>query len=173
MAIPISKRSIIVKRSKIASQEATYRDRNIRSKKSAKSSKRKARDLKKQMEKLDIIIAKIRSLGNFTAMFTGYNVKNRVERANRGAIKSYEYKGLLLAKVLFYKYGLEHKIPRNDLREYIGIKRVHQPTDYRREFTKSFKSHPENKETWMRFKTQCDEQEVFGDDFIDKRKSTQ
>jgi hypothetical protein len=98
----------------------------------------------RQIKRIDMRTNQIIALGNAVAIYTGKNVK----QSNHSKLE-----GMKLAKSLFYKYGLENKIPAKELREYVGANRINQPTDYRREFTLSFRTKPENKQQWLNF---CD-----------------
>jgi hypothetical protein len=172
--MPVSKRSIINERAKAAKKADTYKKRTQNYRKLVRATKSKTEYLDKKIKKLDIIIAKIRTLGNFIAIFTGHNVKDSGKiRAIRGTIKKNKYEGLLLAKALFYKYGLEHKIPPKDLLEYVGARVRKQPANYRTNFTRSFKTNTDNVDIWLTFKQQYEEQPVLVNDFIDNRSTKQ
>lgn len=75
-------------------------------------------------------------------LFTGSSV-----RGNAKVVQ-----GAKLAKSIYYKFGIENGLRGKDLMEHIGGKRELQPMEYRRSFTQSFHTNPENKELWLRFK---------------------
>ena len=58
----------------------------------------------------------------------------------------------ILARKIYFKYGMENKIDGNLLSESIGFPK-RAASRSRREFTKSFKTNPCNKEEYHKFKT--------------------
>jgi len=58
-----------------------------------------------------------------------------------------------LARNVFYKYGLEHGFKGPELAKYTGVEEPYIITTSRREFTKSFRTVPANKEIWNNFLT--------------------
>lgn len=57
-----------------------------------------------------------------------------------------------MAKRLFYRYCMEQGITGTHAARFCNAYRS-QPSDYRMAFIRSFKDHPENRETWHRFTT--------------------
>lgn len=119
--------------------------------------------------KIDKISVRIIALGNAIAIFTGCNVKDSGN--NNALLKSYT--AMRLARGIFYKYGLEHKIEGKLLREYVGAKGVNQPADYRKWLTSTFadKNSP-NKQSWLNFKRQFEQAPICDQNsFVDNRRS--
>jgi len=61
-------------------------------------------------------------------------------------------KNLLLARKIFYKYGMENGIKGSHLEKYIGVRGSWSAGRARMQFTRSFPFNNENKDTWYRFK---------------------
>ncbi len=68
-----------------------------------------------------------------------------------------EISGVILGYSLYYKYGVEKRLPIYGLRDYVGSKASHEPYRYRMGFTKSFKKNKTNKQTWENFKQQYEQ----------------
>lgn len=114
----------------------------------------------RQIKKIDMISNKIMALGNAVAYFTGHNVKDS------GRVDGTEMK---VARMLFYKYGIENlEIEQKLLREYVGAKRVQQPAEYRKAFNTILRT---DRTQWENFKAYFETLPVCTDDFIDRRKS--
>lgn len=56
------------------------------------------------------------------------------------------------ARKIYYKYGIECRIQGVFVSNFIGRTNQHTASDSRLRFTRSFKSNPENKEAYHRFK---------------------
>ena len=64
-----------------------------------------------------------------------------------------------MARKLFYKYALEHGCRSRDAAVYVGGKQPQWPATKRLQFTRSFKTQPENRELWHRFLKHMKEQQ--------------
>lgn len=127
----------------------------------------KIRSWNRRIRVIDELSNKIVALGNAVALFTGYNVKDS------GNARGNER--LILAKSLFYKYGLEHKISGKHLREYVGAKHIKQPADYRRNFTRLFSTATAAKNRWTAFNSYLEfesEGKIGNLHFIDNQKTS-
>lgn len=165
----VSKRSIINKRSQTASKHSEYSNRLAKYKKAVINNSRHARAYRKRLEKFDAMINKIRSLANFVATFTGYNVRDIGDVKFK---KNTPYTQLKLAKSIFYKYGIENGISQLDLREYVGAGRSIQPSEYRQEFNRAMLKDSNLKQVWENFKEQYHSYAAIAaasQDFIDNR----
>lgn len=100
---------------------------------------------KRQIRNIDALNERLHNLEKAVIQFTHTKFKN---------INGYDAlkKEIRLAKSLYYKFGLENGIRGKELRLHIGGIREVQPAAYRKKFTQSFTTNPENKETWIRFK---------------------
>jgi len=98
----------------------------------------------REIRRIDERYRKIQKLKKAITIFTGYDLKTRNKKKD---IKSRE-----LARGLYYKYGLEHKMQGKELREVAGFSRVQQPTECRRWMTKQIVSDPKMRQQWENFK---------------------
>lgn len=105
---------------------------------------RKIKIWQKQIRNMDVVQNKIIALGNAIAYFTGCNVKS--SGGTQGV------KRMLLARSLFFKWGLENGIEGTSLMKYTGDTSVNTAARLRYSFTQSFGEGKENKDTWERFK---------------------
>ena len=55
------------------------------------------------------------------------------------------------ARMIFYKYCIDNGLMSSELARFVGVGKVRTVTDGRRRFTRSFKTHPKNKEMYHRF----------------------
>lgn len=60
--------------------------------------------------------------------------------------------GMSVPHCIYFKFGIEKGLSGVHLSEHIRFKKVWNASRFRREFTKSFASNHDNKETWTRFK---------------------
>lgn len=118
--------------------------KNGKSSTAAKNMSRKIKIWKQQIVRIDKRNNQIMAIGNAVTYFTGNNVKNS------GGMQG--VKKLWLARSIFYKYCLEKGIAGNFLREYTGDTSPQTPGRLRKSFTKSFSTHPDNRERYHRFK---------------------
>lgn len=117
----------------------------------------------RQLKKYDMLSNKIIALGNIVSIFMGMNPKNIGKTVgNERAWRT---------RAFFYKMGIELKIEQKLLREYVGSKRVLQPTEDRKKLNQLLAKDTEVIELWNRFKKYYDEFPVASSDFIDKRKA--
>lgn len=97
------------------------------------------RDAKRQRDKrakIDWIISQIKE-------FIGYNLYEN--------FKSPRTKEGRVAKGIFFKYGMEHRIMGVDLSDRLGLKGKWTASKYRSRFTDSFKTNKYNREMYHRF----------------------
>lgn len=102
----------------------------------------KIRDVEKRTNQLWAI-------GNAMSYFMGISVKNSADKRNTGdreLDKKYD-----LARKIYSKYCLEHRISQTLVSEFIGWSRGQVAANNRINFTKSFSEHPENRELYSRF----------------------
>lgn len=123
----------------------------------------------RQIKKIDMISNKIIALGNVVAYFTGINPKG-LNKANRD-------KRSQRALMIFYRKGIELGIEQKLLREYVGMKRVAAPAEYRKKhlaMTNANKSALYSHDAWIewkRFVKHYSEWPITSSDFLDKRKA--
>ncbi len=97
----------------------------------------------REIRKIDMRVKKIAKLKKAVVDFTGQDISNHVGHKVCPKVK--------IAKSIYYKFGLENGLLGTLLSEHIGSE-VRQPSTYRRRFTKSFATTPENKVIWLQFK---------------------
>jgi hypothetical protein len=120
-----------------------------------------------RMNTITLTRNKLIALDNAIAMFTGTSVRSTNTNSS-----PYRDAKLLVAKSIFYKYGLENGMTAIILQDHIGsIKAQGQAAKYRREFTKSFETNSENKQLWLNFKKYYEEYLSNTMSFTDNRRS--
>lgn len=125
-------------RLELEEHKIVYRD------KTAKLSK-KIKLWGREIKRIDERALKIKLLIRAVYLFTGYNVKRPLEnKVSKEVVQ--------LARGLYYKYGLEHKMQGKELRENIFIGRIQQPTEYRRWMTNEIVTNSLMKQKWENFK---------------------
>lgn len=117
----------------------------------------------KQLKKLQMTNNKVIALGNIVAYFMGINPRNIGKTV--GNQRAWE------TRAFFYKMGIEMKFEQKLLREYVGGKRILQPTEDRSKLNKLLRTDKVIQEKWGRFKKYYEEFPVATDDFIDNRRT--
>jgi len=82
------------------------------------------------------------AIANAVACFTGFDVKNSVDK------KTNDYN---ISRSLFIKYGMESGITGVLLAEYVGTTNRSYASNVRLSFTRSFATNPDNRELYKRF----------------------
>lgn len=108
----------------------------------------KIRNWEKSIRMIDKRNNQMIAIANHIAYFSGINVKNSV---------NYTSQKHKLARNIFYKFGLENGIPATCLASYVGATRGDTVARGRKRFTKTFSTHPENKQKWLNFKNYYEE----------------
>lgn len=85
----------------------------------------------------------IKTVDDSVFEFIGVSAKNSVGKKDIDTT---------LAKNLFVRYCIERGIVASQLAEFIGLKNSADVSRYRLSFIRSFKTNPENREMWYRFK---------------------
>lgn len=101
----------------------------------------------KRIEKRDKRIVKIDSS---LKEFLGFSVRKSAEN---------DMKELILARDIFCKYAMEHRIEGNFLADYIGYKVKTKPSRDRLRFTRGFEKNPESRDLYKRFKEYMESRE--------------
>lgn len=123
----------------------------------------------RQIKNIDMISNKIIALGNIVAIFTGINPK--------GLGKAGKDQCAQRTLMIFFRKGIELGIEQKLLREYVGMKRIKAPAEYRMKhlaLTNANKTLYYNHKAyieWKNFQQYYNEFPVSGSDFTDKRRS--
>jgi len=96
---------------------------------------------RRQIKRLDEKEKVVKSLYTKVKEFTGYYPSGTTRDKRR-----------VLARGLYYKWGMENGIPGNYLRMQAGHTRVLTPSNTRMKFTRSLSTSPENRTIWKNFK---------------------
>lgn len=59
---------------------------------------------------------------------------------------------LSIPHCIYFKFGIEQGLSGTHLSEHIRFEKIWNASRYRKEFTNSLQTNPENKELWLRFK---------------------
>ena len=121
----------------------------IRYEASIKGMELKIKQWRKEMVKAEVISNKTVAIGNLVSTFMGMNV-----RSSRNSTDP----KMEVARCIFFRYCLEEGVPGDYLAEYTGYKDRELASTKRKAFINSFKTTPENKELWMRFKEYVERQ---------------
>ena len=117
----------------------------------------------RQIKKIDMLTNKIYALGNMVAIFTAYNPRNIGRIAPSDPVRKW------FTRAAFYKIGIEIGIEQKLLREYVGAKRVLQPTEDRRKLNRMLSKDRDIASMYDRLKRHIADFPKASDDFLDKR----
>ncbi len=98
-------------------------------------------------------ISDVLELIEFVKEFTGVDLTKEKPETFTWATQK-ELPPVLLARCLYFKYGVERKLSQYALIDYIGSKSHTMPYEYRTAFTKSFRTNKAHKQIWQNFKKQ-------------------
>lgn len=105
----------------------------------------KIRTWNRQINRIDAVTQKLSAIESAVVNFVGTKIRNI-----NGQNLPHE---VTLAKGIYFKYALENGLQGVDAKRFIGgSKHDGQALAYRKRFTNSFKSNPENREKWNQFK---------------------
>ncbi len=101
------------------------------------------KEMRKRLKKMEDLLEKLNKADRILESYTGFSVKN--------VGRTFKHSPYRTPKNLFYKYCLEVLSLRSiDIANFIGVNKL-GPSIQRRNFIKSFRTHPENKEAWYKF----------------------
>lgn len=103
----------------------------------------KIRIWKKAIQRIEAKELQINDLVDKIEAFFGFSLRNTANS---------QTKEVVTAKKIFSKYGMENGIKGRTLSRYLGYVDEDTASKFRKQFTRSFIEHPENKELFNRFK---------------------